>query len=83
MVTILVWVVLGEVGEVRVGGRGSVGRPRKEWSECVIEDMSLLGLKKHVAEDQWMWKATVAWLGKYGQKVIKMIMMSHNFPDPI
>ena len=28
--------MLGEVGEVRVGGQQSAGRPRKKWSDCVI-----------------------------------------------
>ena len=34
--------VLGEVGEMRGGGRHSAGRPRKKWSDNVMEDVNLL-----------------------------------------
>ena len=40
--------VLGEVGEVRVGGQRPVGRPRKKWSNCVMEDMNWLRVEEHV-----------------------------------
>ena len=44
--------VLGEVGEVRVG-------PWKKWSDCVMEDMNLLGVEEHVVQDQRMWRAVI------------------------
>ena len=46
--------VLGEVGEVRVGARWPPGRPRKKWSDCVMEDINLLGVKEHVAQNRQM-----------------------------
>ena len=39
--------MLGEVGEVRVGGSRLVGRPRKKWSECVMKAMNLLGVEEY------------------------------------
>ena len=42
--------VLGEVGVVRVvGGDGWLAG--KKWSDCVMEDMNLLGVEEHVAQD--------------------------------
>ena len=48
---------MGEVGEVINGGRRPVGRPRKMLSECVMEDMNLLGVEKHVVQNRHMWRA--------------------------
>ena len=39
------------VGEVRVGGQRLAGRPSKKWSDCVMEDMNLLGVEEHVMQD--------------------------------
>ena len=45
-------VVFCEVGKVRVGGRWPARRPlRKKWSECVTENMNLLGVEEHVAQE--------------------------------
>ena len=41
--------MLCEVAEVRVGGRRPVGRPRKKWSKCMVEDMNLLGVEEYMA----------------------------------
>ena len=41
--------VLGEVGEVRAGRRRLAGRPRKKWSECVVEDKN------------WYWEWRSMW----------------------
>ena len=46
------WGVLGEVGEVRVGGRRLARRNRKKWSNCVMEDMNLLGVKDRIPQDR-------------------------------
>ena len=35
------------MGEVRVGGQLLV----RKWSECVMEDMNLLGVEEHVVQD--------------------------------
>ena len=48
--------VLGEVGEVRVGSR----RLRKKWSDCVMEDINLLGLEERMTQDGQMWRAVIA-----------------------
>ncbi len=45
---------LSEVREMRVGGRRPVGRPRKKWSECVREDMNVLGLEEDMAQYQML-----------------------------
>ena len=52
--------VLGEVGEKRVGGQRPAERPRKKWSDCVMEDMNLLGVEEHVIQDRQMWKTVIA-----------------------
>ena len=52
--------VLVEVGEVRVGGQQPEEKPWKKWEECVMEDMNLLGVEEHVAQDRQMWKAIIA-----------------------
>ena len=39
---------------MRVGWQGSAGRPRKKWSDFVMEDMNLLGVKEHVVQDRRM-----------------------------
>ena len=44
--------VLAEVEEVRIGGKRPVGRPRKRWSDCVMEGMNLFGVEEHVAQDR-------------------------------
>ena len=54
-------IVLGEVGEMRVGGRQPAGKPRKNCRECVMEDMMLLGVEDHVAQDQQKCKSVVAY----------------------
>ena len=51
--------VLGEVGEKRVGGQRPAGRPRKKQSDCVMEDMNLLSVEKHVVQDRQMWRAVI------------------------
>ena len=51
--------VLGEVREVRVGGRWPTGRPRKKWNDCVMEDMNFLGVGEYVVQDQQMWRAII------------------------
>ena len=43
--------MLVEVGEVRVGGRWLAGRPRKKMSNCMVEDMNLLGVEEYVTQD--------------------------------
>ena len=51
--------MLGElIREVRVGKWQMVGRPKKKWSECVM-DRNLLRVlvEVHVVQDQQMWKA--------------------------
>ena len=48
--------MLGEVGEVRVGSR----RLRKKWSDCVMEDINLLGLEERMTQDGQMWRAVIA-----------------------
>ena len=54
--------VLGDVEEVRVGGRRLLGRPWKKLSECVMENiMNLLGVEENVVQDRWMWKAVIAY----------------------
>ena len=60
----------GVLGEVRVSRRRPLGRPKKKWSECVMEDMNWLGVEEHVAQDRRMWKAVIAcptpsYMGKY------------------
>ena len=50
---------LGKMWEVRVGGQRLVGWPRKKSSECMMEDLNLLGVEKHVAQDRHMWKAVL------------------------
>ena len=47
-----------------------VGRLRKKWSECVMEDMNLCGVEEYVKQDKQMWKAVTACptpskMGKY------------------
>ncbi len=51
--------VLSEVREMRVGGRWPVGRPRKKWSECVREDMNVLGTEEEMAQDRKMWRTVI------------------------
>ncbi len=51
---------LGEVREMRVGGRRPVRRPRKEWSECVREDMNVLGIEEDMAQNWEMWRTVIA-----------------------
>ncbi len=51
---------LSEVREMRVGERRPVGRPQKKWSECVREDMNVLGIEEDMAQDQEMWRAVIA-----------------------
>ena len=55
--------VLGEVREVRVWRRRLAGRPRKKWSDCVMEDM--LGVEKHVVEDQLLWRVVITHLAPF------------------
>ena len=51
--------MLGEVGEVRVGGHLSAGRPRKNWNNYVMMDLNLLGVDEHAMQDQWMWRVVI------------------------
>jgi hypothetical protein len=41
-----------------VGVRGR-GRSKKTWSECVRQDLELLGLKKEVAQDRSVWRDSI------------------------
>ena len=52
--------VLREVVEVRIGGWQPVGRPRKKWSGCVMEDMNILGIEEYMAQDREMWRTVIA-----------------------
>ncbi len=45
---------LSEVRELRVEGRRPLGRPKKKWSGCVREDMNVLEIEEHVAQDQML-----------------------------
>ena len=54
---------------MRVGRRRPVGRPRKKWNDCVIEDMNLSGMERQVVQDRQMWNSVIAyptpsWMGK-------------------
>ncbi|MPC27829.1 hypothetical protein E2C01_021013 [Portunus trituberculatus] len=40
-------------------GGGGEGRPKKRWRECVMEDMNLLGIDEHMAQDHQLWKAVI------------------------
>ena len=56
------------LGEVRVGGRRLAGRPRKKWSECVMEGMNFVwsGIPCGARSDRRKWKAVIALLrGRY------------------
>ena len=52
--------LLYEVGEMRVEGQRPVGRPKKRWKDCVMEDMDLLGIEERMAQDRQRWKAAIA-----------------------
>ena len=43
--------MLNEVEELRVEGRQPVGRLKKKWSRCVMEDMDILRIEEYVAQD--------------------------------
>ena len=51
---------LSEIREMRVVGRWPVGRPRKKWSECVREDMNVLGIDEDMAQERKMWRTVIA-----------------------
>ncbi len=52
--------VLNEVRELKFEGRRPSGRPKKTWSGCVTEDMDLLEIKEHMAEDRKLWGTVIA-----------------------
>ena len=52
--------VLREVEGLRVGRRWLVGRPRKRWKGCVMEDMNILGIEEYMAQDREMWRTVIA-----------------------
>ena len=44
--------VLGKVGDESWGGQQPAGRPsRNKWSDCLMGDMNLLGVKEHLVQD--------------------------------
>ena len=43
--------MLNEVEELRVEGQQPVGRPKKKWSGCVMEDLNILGIEEYMAQD--------------------------------
>lgn len=52
--------MLREVGVVRVEGRRPVGRPRKTWRRCVMEDMNSLRIGEDMAQNRELWRAVIA-----------------------
>ncbi len=51
---------LNEVRELGVEGRRPRGRPKKKWSGCVREDMNLLKIEEHMAQDRKLWRTVIA-----------------------
>ena len=52
------WV--SECRNMVVGGVRERGRGRKTWSECVLDDMKRIGLKKKNAQDRAKWKGAIS-----------------------
>ena len=50
--------VLRSVIELKVEGRRPVGRPKKNWSKVVEEDMRKSNILKDMAEDREQWQST-------------------------
>ncbi len=50
--------VLGVLERLEVEGRRPVGRPRKMW-RCIQEDLALMGLNEHRAEDRVEWRKAI------------------------
>ncbi len=51
----------GELGgrSLEAEGRRPVGRPRKTWRRCIQEDLALMGLDEHCAEDRAEWRRAI------------------------
>ncbi len=51
---------LNEARDLRVEGRRPPGRAKKKWSGCVREDMNLLEIEEHMAQDPKLWRTVIA-----------------------
>jgi hypothetical protein len=52
-----VWVKAGQW--VEVNGKRGRGRDRKTWTECVEEDMKMLGLRAEDAQERLRWRKAI------------------------
>ena len=52
--------VLNEEVDLRVTGRRPVGRPKKKWNSCAMEDMNILGIAEHMTQDRQLWRTVIA-----------------------
>ncbi len=50
---------LNELRELRVEGRRPTGRPKKKWSGRVREDITLLEIEEHMAQDRKLWRTVI------------------------
>ncbi len=51
--------VLEVLERLEVEGRRPVRRPRKTWRRCIQENMALMGLDEHLAEDRVEWRRAI------------------------
>ena len=49
--------LFNEVEELKVSGRQLVGRPKKKWRACLIENMNTLGTQGYMVQDHQLRKA--------------------------
>ncbi len=51
--------MLGVLERLEVDGRRPVGRPRKTWRREIQEDLALMRLDEHQAEDRVEWRRAI------------------------
>ena len=37
----------------------AVGKPKKKWRACLIDDINTLGIEEHMTKDRQLWKAVI------------------------
>ena len=51
--------LIAKVEAMKMEGRRPVGRPRKSWRKCVLEDIHALGINESLVQDRLSWRRAI------------------------